>query len=121
MTCFANKTYSAGGNLMLFRITTIIVFVACSSTTLAEKKQPLDLDDPKPLIMQPAYKLGTEFTEQKNTHLLDTKKNPNGDEITAECNKLKRKYDSLKGKPQRRWAVKERYKAECQAYFDRHR
>lgn len=80
----------------------------------------LEPDDPKPLIIEDGDKANDTFSEDQTPAFLQEGNQSSGDELTDECIQLKREYDSLKGKPQRRWALKERYKVECQAYFDLH-
>jgi len=62
---------------------------------LAEKGQSIMFGDPDPVMTQP----GTNTTEQEKIDL---------------CKQLRRDMDSLKGKPQRRNAVVQRYRLECQ-------
>ena len=61
----------------------------------AEKGQSIMFGDPDPVLAQPAVK----STEQEKTDL---------------CKQLRRDMDALKGKPQRRNAVIQRYRLECQ-------
>jgi len=77
-----------------------------------------EADDQKSLITNDGDKAGDTYSDDQTPAFLREEIQSNGDELIDECNKLKREYDSLKGKPQRRWALKERYKAQCQAYFD---
>jgi len=62
---------------------------------LAEKGQSIMFGDPDPLSTQP----GTSTAGQEKTDL---------------CKQLRREMDELKGKPQRRNAVVQRYRLECQ-------
>lgn len=65
----------------------------------AEKGQSIMFGDPDPIY-------------QEKT--LDT----TADEQNEHCKQLRRQMEELKGKPQRRWAVSERIKLECQAPSD---
>lgn len=105
---------------MLYRTLFILTALLYSHTCLAQGEPPLDLDNPKPLIMQDGYNMNDDYSDDKKPAFMRQEGQSNGDEITDHCAKLRQEYDSLKGKPQRRWALKERYKAECQAYFDLH-
>ena len=60
----------------------------------AQKGQSIMFGDPDPI-----------YTERK--------KDTSADELADECQQLRREMDALKGKPQRRHAVVERYKREC--------
>jgi hypothetical protein len=62
---------------------------------LAEKGQSIMFGDPDPVTTQP----GAITAEQEKTDL---------------CKQLRRDMDTLKGKPQRRNAVVQRYRLECQ-------
>ena len=107
---------------MLTRYLTIILVAVFSTAVYSEEKQPIDLDDPKPLIMQPGYHLKNGYTDENTTtsDAFKTNRDP-GDALTEYCNKLLGTADKLKrqGKFQQRWAAMERYKYECQAVFDR--
>lgn len=61
----------------------------------AEKGQSVMFGDPDPVSSQP----GRDTAEQEKTDL---------------CKELRREMDALKGKPQRRNAVVQRYRLECQ-------
>lgn len=105
---------------MSYRILFILLTFYCLPS-FAQGEPPLDLENPRPLILQDGYNLDEDYSEADKTPAFMRQTNEtSGDELTEHCAKLKREYDSLKGKPQRRWALKERYKAECQAYFDLH-
>lgn len=105
---------------MLYRTLFILTAFFYLQPCLAEGKPPLDLDNPKPLIMQDGYNMDDNYSNNEKPAFMRQGEQPGSDDITEHCAKLKSEYDSLKGKPQRRWALKERYKAECQAYFDLH-
>ena len=104
---------------MPYRLLLALTILA-STQSFAQGEQPIDLENPRPLIMQKGYKLDGDFSEEKAPAFMQQESQKNGDELTDYCEQLRREYDSLKGKPQRRWALMERYKAECQAYFDLH-
>jgi len=61
----------------------------------AEKGQSIMFGDPDPVTQRPA----TNTADQEKTEL---------------CKQLRRDMDALKGKPQRRNAVVQRYRLECQ-------
>lgn len=105
---------------MLYRTFFILTTLFYSSACLAQGEPPIDLDNPKPLIMQDGYNMNDSYSSDETPAFLQQGSQSSGDDINDHCTKLKKEYDSLKGKPQRRWAAKERYKAECQAYFDLH-
>ena len=113
---------------MLIRKLTLMLFVVFSTTVYAEGKQPIDLDDPRPLHEQRGYNLDSGAPADKTTGAKNAKdtsadifKAPetSGDDLTEHCRSLLDAADKLKGKPQRRWAAMERYKYECQSKFDR--
>ena len=64
----------------------------------AEKGQSIMFDKPNP---NPVFQQ-------------DNNESPN-EEQARHCKELSRQMEKLKGKPQRRYAVAERYKAECQS------
>ena len=109
---------------MLLRKLIIILVTIFSTATFAEEKQPIDLDDPRPLIMQPGYHLKNGYTDE-NTSTSDAFKTngESGDALTDHCNALLDSAAKLKRqkKFQQHWAAMERYKYECQAVFDRSR
>ena len=105
---------------MLYRTLLILTASFYLQPCLAEDKPPIDLDDPKPLIMQDGYNMNDDYKNAEKPAFMQQGKQSDSDDLTSHCAKLKSEYDNLKGKPQRRWALKERYKAECQAYFDLH-
>lgn len=104
---------------MPYRTLLILTAFICSQA-FAQDEPRIDLDNPRPLIMQDGYKLGDDYSEEKNPAFMQQESQSGSDELTDHCAQLRREYDSLEGKPQRRWALKERYKMECQAYFDLH-
>ena len=108
---------------MFIKTLLLLIFVSITTHAFADNDQPIDLDNPRPLIMQPGYNINEEFQDQNKSDTLDQNGEANGDDVTDHCQKLKLEYDNLKGKgkPQRRWALGERYKVECQAYFDLHK
>lgn len=105
---------------MLYRTLFILTALFYSSASLAQGGPPIDLDNPKPLIMQDGYNMNDSYSSDETPAFLQQENQSNGDELTDQCEKLKNEYDNLKGKPQLRWALKERYNAECNAYFDLH-
>jgi hypothetical protein len=105
---------------MLIRSLTITLITFFSTTICAEEKQPFDLEDPKPFIMQPGSGLKGGYGDKTTPDAFRT----NGDSedvLTRHCRELLETADKFKrqGRPQRRWAALERYKYECQADFDR--
>ena len=107
---------------MFIRPLIIVLFAVFSNTLVAEEKQPIDLDDPKPLIMQPGYHLKNGYNGEDKTTLDAFKTNgDSGDTLTNHCNKLLDTAARLKRqkKFQQHWAAMQRYKYECQAVFDR--
>lgn len=105
---------------MFTRYLTIILVSVFSTTAYAEEKQPIDLDDPKPLIMQPGYHLKNGYTDETTPDAFKTNGDA-GDALTEHCKMLRETEDRLRrqGKFQQRWAVRERYQYECQSVFDR--
>jgi hypothetical protein len=91
-----------------------------STASFAEEKPALDLDDPRPLILQPGYNGNTDFSDEQTSDAFKTN-GRTGDELTDYCSALRTEADTLKRqrKPQQHWAAMERYKYECQAVFDR--
>jgi thymidylate synthase len=76
-----------------------VLFVLLTALPLAghaEKGQSIMFGDPDPIYQE---KSRDTTAETHNEH----------------CKQLRRQMDELKGKPQRRHAVTERYKLECQA------
>jgi hypothetical protein len=93
-----------------------------SAAAYAEEKQPIDLEDPRPLIMQPGYHMGKSYNgEDKTTPDAFKTNGDSGDALTNHCNALLNNATRLKRqkKFQQHWAAMERYKYECQAVFDR--
>ena len=106
----------------MIRYLTIILLALFSSAVCAEEKQSIDLDDPKPLIMQPGYHLKNGYTDKDGATSDAFKTNEDsGDALTNHCNELLTTANKLKRqkKFQQHWAAMERYKYECQAVFDR--
>lgn len=105
---------------LMIRHLTIILLAVFSTTVCAEAKQPIDLDDPKPLILQPGYHLKNGYSDETTLDAFKTN-GGSGDALTEHCRKLLETADRLKrqSKFQQRWAAMERYKYECQAVFDR--
>lgn len=105
---------------MLIRKLAISLIMIFSTAICAEGKQPLDLDDPKPLILQPGYHLKDGYSDESTS---DAFNNPesSGDAFTDHCSTLLDKAAKLKRqkKPQQHWAALERHKYECQANFNR--
>lgn len=73
----------------------LLALSALPLSSLAEKGQSIMFGDPEPLYGEPA------------------KKDP-AKEKTDYCNELRRQMDELKGKPQQRNMVIQRYELECQ-------
>ena len=73
----------------------LLALSALPLTGLAEKGQSIMFGDPDPVYSEPV------------------KKDP-AREKADYCNELRRQMDELKGKPQRRNAVAQRYQLECQ-------
>jgi len=73
----------------------LLALCALPLTGLAEKGQSIMFGDPDPVYSEPV------------------KKDP-AKEKADYCNELRRQMDELKGKPQRRNAVVQRYQLECQ-------
>jgi len=73
----------------------LLALCAVPLTALAEKGQSIMFGDPDPVYSEPV------------------KKDP-AKEKADYCNELRRQMDELKGKPQRRNAVVQRYQLECQ-------
>ncbi len=105
---------------MLIRKLTIILIMIFSTAVCAEGKQPLDLNDPKPLILQPGYHLKEGYSDENTLDAFKDSKS-SGDAFTDHCSALLDNAAKLKrqGKPQQHWAALERYKHECQADFNR--
>ncbi len=105
---------------MLARQLITIFITVFSTTNFAEEKQPFDLDDPKPLIMQPGYNIENGYYDDATLDAFKSNEK-SGDALTDHCNALLDKAAKLKRqrKPQQHWAAMERYKYECQALFDR--
>ena len=55
------------------------------------------------------------FDQQPNPVFQQDKNESPDEERARHCKELSRKMEKLKGKPQRRFAVSERYKLECQS------
>jgi len=106
---------------MLIRKLAIIFISVFSTAVCAEEKQPIDLDDPRPLIMQPGYHLKKEGYSDKRTPDAFKNSTASGDALTDHCSALLDTAAKLKRqrKFQQHWAAQERYKYECQAKFDR--
>jgi hypothetical protein len=107
---------------MLLRNSFLLTVFVFSTAINAEEKQPIDLDDPKPLIMQPGYHLKNGYADENKTTSDAFKTNgDSGDDLTGHCSALLDSAAKLKrqGKFQQHWAATERYKYECQAVFDR--
>ncbi len=106
---------------MIIRKLAIIFITVFSATVFAEEKQPIDLDDPRPLIMQPGYHLEKDGYADKTTSDAFKNSAASGDELTDHCSALLDTAAKLKrqGKFQQHWAAQKRYKYECQAKFDR--
>lgn len=105
---------------MFARNSFLLTVFVLSTAINAEEKQPIDLDDPKPLIMQPGYHLKNGYADETTPDAFKTN-GDSGDALTDHCSALldsaaKRKRQ---GKFQQHWAAMERYKYECQAVFDR--
>ncbi len=62
----------------------------------AEKGQSIMFGDPDPLYQEKSRDTSTE-------------------ELSKHCRELRRQMDELKGKPQRRHTIAQRYKLECQS------
>lgn len=111
---------------MSYRALFLLTVFIYSHASFAEDNPALNLevtlepDDLKPLIIEDGDKANDTTSDDQIPAFFQEENQSSGDELTNECIQLKREYDSLKGKPQRRWALKERYKMECQAYFDLH-
>lgn len=105
---------------MLIRKLIIVFIIVFSTASLADEKPSLDLDDPKPLIMQPGYNIENGDYDEATLDAFKTN-GKSGDALTDHCNALLDKAAKLKRqrKPQQHWAAMERYKHECQALFDR--
>jgi hypothetical protein len=73
----------------------LCILIVLPTGVLAEKGQSIMFGDPDPVTTQPAVK----STGQEKTDL---------------CKQLRHDMDTLKGKPQRRNAVVQRYRLECQ-------
>ena len=73
----------------------LLSITVLSTATLAEKGQSIMFGDPDPLYQE-------------------KKRDTAAEEHSEHCRQLRRQMDELKGKPQRRHAVVERYKLECQ-------
>jgi len=73
----------------------LCLLILLPTGVLAEKGQSIMFGDPDPVTTQP----GINTTEQEKKDL---------------CKQLRRDMDALKGKPQRRNAVVQRYRLECQ-------
>ena len=73
----------------------ILIMLPLPPVAQAEKGQSIMFGDPDPLMARPAVK----STGQEKTDL---------------CKQLRHDMDALKGKPQRRNAVVQRYRLECQ-------
>lgn len=73
----------------------LLALCALPPGSLAEKGKSIMFGDPDPVYTQPVKK---DSAREKTDH----------------CNELRRQMDELKGKPQRRNAVVQRYQLECQ-------
>jgi hypothetical protein len=76
-------------------LTLLCILIVLPTGVFAEKGQSIMFGDPDPVTTQP----GTNTAEQEKTDL---------------CKQLRHDMDALKGKPQRRNAVVQRYRLECQ-------
>jgi len=105
---------------MLVRNSFLLTVFVFSTAINAEEKQPIDLDHPKPLIMQPGYHLNNGYADETTPDAFKTN-GDSGDALTEHCKILRETEDRLRrqGKFQQRWAVRERYQYECQSVFDR--
>ena len=80
---------------MMRHLPLLVILALLTPGALAEKGQSIMFGDPDPVSKQ----RGTVTAAEEKTDL---------------CKQLRRDMDSLKGKPQRRNAVIQRYRLECQ-------
>ena len=79
------------------KLTLLLALCALPLSSLAEKGQSIMFGDQDPIYT-------------------DTTKNDPAKEKADYCNELRRQMDELKGKPQRRNVVVQRYQLECQQH-----
>ena len=103
--------------------TAIFLFLAFSLPFAhADDRRDLDLnipysfDPPPPPEPPPSRFEQPQSPAQQNFEWMQ--EHPNA--VTDECERLRRKFNKLEGKPQRRWAAKQYYEKHCQQYFNRH-
>ena len=108
---------------MPIRILVLLLVLLFPTALTADDKKPTTLsNDNKPLNLQLPPDYGTDAPKPETSDAFKPQETSSSDEKFMEyCKGLKQKANALKGKPQRRWAMLERYRVECQQIFDNQR
>jgi hypothetical protein len=84
--------------------TLILLMIAISSVANADKK-PLDLQLDHSAIYKDASK--------DSSWMYDKNHQSSGQRLSNQCQELTKQIKTMKGKPQRKFALQQRYEAEC--------
>jgi len=105
---------------MIIRILLLLPMLLFSAVITAEDIKPAtDAKETKPLNLklEPDYITDPPKTETSDA-FKSTGTSSDQEKFMAYCKGLKQQAEKLKGKPQRRWAMLERYRVECQQIFN---